>query len=58
MGADWRNPARRRKPILFVTVHTVSYSFHVSLQLRKPVYDEASGRYGAAVTWQAQRHRR
>ena len=51
-GGRLEEPGPPAHAILVVTVHTVSHSFHVSLQLRKAVYDEASGQYGAAVTWQ------
>ena len=51
-GGRLEEPGPPARAILIVTVHTVSYSFHVSLQLRKSLYDEASRQYGAAVTWQ------
>ena len=51
-GGRVEDPGPPMRAILSVTVHTVSYSFHVSLQLRKALYDEASRQYGAAVTWQ------
>jgi len=51
-GGRLGEPGPAAHAILTVTVHTVSYSFHINLQLRKSLYDEASGQYGAAVTWQ------
>lgn len=51
-GGRVENPDPPMRTLLIVTIHTVGYSFHVSLQLRKALYDEASRQYGAAVTWQ------